>query len=47
MVAVFGETTGAPAFRELHKIMSNDEEGRLILRCCVILQLISYGVLTA
>lgn len=32
MVAVFGETTGAPAFRELHKIMSNDEEGRLILR---------------
>lgn len=32
MVAVFGETTGALAFRELHTIMSNDAEGRQILR---------------
>uniref|UniRef100_A0A0K8RET9 Ubiquinone biosynthesis protein COQ4 homolog, mitochondrial n=1 Tax=Ixodes ricinus TaxID=34613 RepID=A0A0K8RET9_IXORI len=32
MVAVFGETTGTLAFRELHKIMSNDPEGRQILR---------------
>lgn len=32
MVAVFGETTGSLAFRELHRIMSNDPEGRQILR---------------
>lgn len=32
MVAVFGETTGTLAFRELHRIMSNDPEGRQILR---------------
>lgn len=32
MVAVFGEVTGAYAFRDLHRIMSNDEEGRQILR---------------
>lgn len=32
MVAVFGEVTGAYAFRDLHRIMSYDEEGRQILR---------------
>lgn len=32
MVAVFGEVTGEFAFRHLHKVMSEDEEGRQILR---------------
>ena len=44
MVAVFGETTGELALKQLKHKMMQDKDGRRILRCVCVFKYVTYFV---